>query len=98
MGDATCGRGILLMDVSDNRRKISGGFRRPLDLHFDQLRTKDSVHLPAHVLMTDGSALIKRGESFANLFLEPLVVVKIARNQLAHYLIRPFTSVRGDPV
>src|SRR5271156_4539068 len=56
--------------------------------------TQDSVHLAAHVFVGDALALIERREALANLLLEPFVVVKAGRNELAHDLVRRFTRLR----
>jgi hypothetical protein len=86
---------ILPVDVCDNPREIGGGFRRPFDFH---LRTEDSVHLAAYVLVRNRLALIERSEALANLLPEPFIMIKIGRNQLAHYLVWSFARLRGDPI
>jgi len=48
--------------------------------------------------MRDGFALIERREAFAHLSSEPFVMVKVIRNQFAHYFVRAFTFLRSDPV
>ncbi len=81
--------------VINNFRKIGSRFRRPFDFH---LGTEDSVHLAAYILVGNCFALIEGGNPLANFSPKPFFMVKVASNQLAHDLIRPFASLRGDAV
>ncbi len=54
------------------------------------------VHLAAYVIVSYVFALIERGETLADLLPEPLVMVKIAGNQLTHDFNRHLAGLRGD--
>jgi len=87
------------MDVCDksqqNRRRLQATTRSSSGT---QSGAEDSVHLAAHVFMGDSLALIEGGQALAHLLPKPFVMLKVARNQFTHYLIRAFACLRGDPV
>src|SRR5450759_2502981 len=78
-----------------NRRRLQATTRSSSGT---QSGTEDSVHLAADVLVGDGFALIEGDKTLADLLPKPFVMVKVARNQLAHDLVRSFARLRGDPV
>src|ERR1019366_9285300 len=90
--DSACG---CTRQFPQNRRRLQATTRSSSGT---QSGTEDSVHLAAHVLVGDGFALIEGGEALADLLPKPFVMVKVARNQLAHDLVRSFARLRGDPV
>ena len=57
-----------------------------------------ALHLVTHFLVRDGFASIQWRETLPNLFPEPLVVIKVAGNQLLHNLVRLFTCLGSDLV
>ena len=86
------------MDVRDNSRKKSAAASGDYSIFIEtRSGTEDSIHLSAHVLVGDGFALIEGREALANLLPKPFLMVKVARNQLAHDLVRSFARLRGDP-